>query len=675
MNTNQNKEFKGLFKANKKWYAKEGREYKAIKPKYAVFEEDRNGDYIFATNRNKKFKLKEMEEKDYYKFKKQYEDTNLNFTYYKNNNYYTYKNYWNKTDIPPKLRTFYLDIETIDLNNKSFPRPELAEAPITHIQILDSETNDIFILTLQNPSKEFLEEHKEAKFIEFKDEKVLIDSFIKIIHKKKPDVITAYNGNYFDFPYLVMRALKLGLDVNEFSPLNEVKFNAEVKIGDEYQKFYNINNFKAFIELTDKNKFKMEKWKIDFIGLYLLDYLELYKKFTYGDLPTYSLEYVTKYELKEGEGKVSYKDYNSIFEFYEKDYDGFCYYSIVDVLTLQKLEKKKNLIGLTGLMAHQMGCNVDLILGTIQPWATYLTNIMLDEKICPPKDISQKLDKPILGGFVKPPQVGIHKWEESIDYNSLYPSIMDAFNMCSTTYIPYEELPDEAKELYNEFRDENELKLLEDEKIYNKMKEVTEKHNIIFAGNAFFTKDKRGIVAEIVAKIYYGRKEEKQKMLFANAILKNKPNDKSRSLTVEEIIKMIDDNEINWDNVYEIVVGDIENKGQLENYSSLKELIQMAMKIQINSLYGAISSPLFVFFNRDVAASITFMGRYLIQRTSMNVNERLNEMFGKDNYIIYNDTDSCEYNTKIQVKNLSKVEYEDGTFEYLTKEEIDKLAS
>ena len=98
---------------------------------------------------------------------------------------------------------------------------------------------------------------------------------------------------------------------------------------------------------------------------------------------------------------------------------------------------------------------------------------------------------------------------------------LDMLNMCGTTYIPYEKLPDELKEIYDLFRDEDENKLLNDKKLQNKIKELTHKYNVSFNGQGFFRRDKRGMIAQVVSEIYYDRKKEKTKMLLANAIIKN----------------------------------------------------------------------------------------------------------------------------------------------------------
>jgi DNA polymerase elongation subunit (family B) len=431
------------------------------------------------------------------------------------------KNYWKKE--LPNPRIMFLDIETIDLNDRRFPQPHIAGAPITHIQIMDSYTKKVIILYMQEPSEKVKEKHQNVKFVKCNNEYEMLDKFTKILHKLNPSIITAYNGNLFDFPYIFFRSMKLKFPIERLSPLNEVTFRMEFKNRktSEYKKYYDLSKLKEFLSKENLEDWKLNMFQINVKGMYFLDYLEIFKVFTYEDLPSYKLEYLAYKFLKEGEGKVNYGQYSSIFEFYEKDYDGFFEYAIQDPIVLDNLENKLKLINTLALLAYLMGCNYDVAMSTVQPWAIHLRHIGLKNNIILPNDTRHHLDKNITGGYVKEPNKGRHSWIFSYDFNSLYPSIMDMLNLCGTTYIPFEKLPEELKEIYRLFRDENEEKLLLDKDLQNKIKELTHKYNVSFNGQGFFRRDKRGMVAQVVADIYYQRKAEKTKMLLANAILKN----------------------------------------------------------------------------------------------------------------------------------------------------------
>ena len=516
--------FEGIFKTKAGLYERIDEKYVKLNLTPRIYELG-NGEYSDIKGHTLiKREFKTLKEKNNYK--KTYGDLKTVYDYPEWNDY-VFEKRWQKET--PKPRILYLDIEVMDMNNKKFPQPHIAEAPITHIQLTDSKTEKTIILYMQEPSQELKDKFKEVKFIKCNSELEMFKKFETLLQKINPSVVTAYNGNLFDFPYLYFRSRKVGYNIDKLSPLSEVRVSVEFKNKDtdEYKKYYEWDRIAEFIKKNDLRKWKIESFKFDVKGVYYIDYLEVLKSLTYEDLPSYKLEYVAYRYLKEGEGKVSYKHFNSIFEFYEKDYDGFFEYAIKDPIVLLNLEKKLYLLNTLSFLSYLMGCNYDTALATVQPWAIHLRNIGMKEKIVLPNDTKHEMDKSIMGGFVKEPIKGLHKWLFSIDFNSLYPSIMDMLNMCGTTYIDYEDLPKELKEIYDLFRDEDEEKLLNDKNLRDRIGELTHKYDVTFNGQGFFRRDKRGMIAQVVADIYYNRKNEKQKMLFANAILsKYKKKDK-----------------------------------------------------------------------------------------------------------------------------------------------------
>ena len=511
--------FEGIFSVKNKYYERVNHKLNEITFTPKVYEKCSNGKFQYALNDNIKLcplTFNNQFEKN--KYIKEFKDLKT-VLYFDDWIEYVNKKYWKKE--LPKPRIMYLDIETIDLNNRKFPQPHLAEAPVTHIQIMIE--NKIIILYTKSPSQKILDKYKNVKFIKLDTEYEMFSKFAKILKKVNPSIVTAYNGNLFDFPYLMFRAMKLRFPIDEFSPLNEVSFRVEFKHKTEgkYKKYFKFIDLKEFMQKEKLEEWKIVSFQINVKGQYWIDYLELIKKFKKETLPSYKLEYVAYKYLKKGEGKVDYGEYSSIFDFYEKDYDRFFEYAIQDPVVIKNLENKLQLINILTLLAHLMGCNYDTALATVQPWAIHLRHIGLKQNIILPNDTKHTLNKPIQGGYVKEPIKGRHEWIFSIDFNSLYPSIMDMLNLCGTTYIPYEKLPDELKEIYDLFRDEDEGKLLNDKDLQEKVKTLTHKYDVSFNGQGFFKKDKRGMIAQVVSDIYYQRKEEKTKMLLANAILKN----------------------------------------------------------------------------------------------------------------------------------------------------------
>jgi len=392
------------------------------------------------------------------------------------------------------MRIWFLDIETMndDPNDKSFPDPQLAEKPVSQIQIYDNYTDKIIILSLDKMKDESkFKHHKNLIFKHYYDEKDLFKDFIKLLGKLNPTVITAWNGDYFDFPYLTNRAMGLsGVNYRKLSPILKVR---EIKTVD------GLN--------------------YDWEGIFLIDMMQAYKKFIPKPQVSYSLDNISKSELGIGEGKVDYGEFDDIIDFYHGDIDKFLEYSIQDVVTLKKLEDKLKLIELMQILATMMGINIDDSMGTVKPWGQYLTNLAMKKGMVMPYDRKSHLDKTIVGGYVRHPQKGKHNWLVSIDVDSMYPLLgMRAFNMSPETYVNDYELPDDLMEIRRKYHTHEDEEVYLDEKVLSEIREVCHKHDVAFGMNAFFRREQEGIIPTIVADIYATRKEAKRKMLVYNAL-------------------------------------------------------------------------------------------------------------------------------------------------------------
>ena len=415
--------FEGIFKVKSNYYERVNHTFNKLNLTPTVYEKCQNGN-LTDLKENKLCPITFKSEYEKRKYVDSFKDMKPVYSF---DDWIEYvnKKYWKKEMPNPKV--MYLDIETIDLNNRKFPQPHLAEAPITHIQLMIN--NKVIILYTKDPSKEILEKFKDVNFIKCNDEYTLLDRFNKIIIKANPSIVTAYNGNLFDFPYIMFRMMKLRYPFEDLSPLGEVSFRVEFKHKNGgYKKYYKLNDLKNFIKENVLTEWKLINFKFNVKGQYWIDYLELFKTFMYDTLPSYKLEYVAYRYLNEGEGKVDYGEYSSIFDFYEKDYDRFFEYAIQDPVVIKNLEDKLQLINTLTLLAYLMGCNYDTAMATVQPWAIHLRHIGLKQNMILPNDERHKLDKSIQGGFVKEPKKGLSEWLFSIDFNSLYPSIMDMLN-------------------------------------------------------------------------------------------------------------------------------------------------------------------------------------------------------------------------------------------------------
>jgi DNA polymerase elongation subunit (family B) len=546
----------------------------------------------------------EREYKDFLKFQEQigattYGQIQAPYSHIRNN-YYK-----NKTDF--KSRIWYFDIETRVLPNQGFPYPDETPSAISMFQIYDNFLNKIIILADKNisPEKknELMAKHKNLVFRSFNTEEALFNAFFQMIHNLKPCIITAWNGNNFDFPYITNRAKKIGLHEGNLSLVN----NASTRVS--------IN------KVTNEKEYSTN-WD----GIYLLDMMELYKKFTYITQISYSLENVTQVEL--GVGKVDYGNFKNISDFMHGDWDKFVEYGIQDVVLLDQLDKKLNLVELTRMIAYKMGVNVDDALGTVKPWATYLTNIGYDRGlIMPNKNESDYTG--IAGGWVANPKKGKHEWIVSFDFSSLYPSTMRWNNMSPETILRDEELTTDLRLLKEKIyyledpgdglendpwsKNERFINLYTTKAdILHKAAKALAKNDVSCGVNGvFFRKHKLGIIPELIKQIYGGRKEAKKKMF-----------------------------------VHQKNIQDFKEFGKYDEITEQERLVsfydteQMALKILMNSLYGAMANKHFMLFNQGLAEAITANGRMINQFCSLKIEEYMKEYTGKP-AMIYGDTDSC----------------------------------
>lgn len=84
-----------------------------------------------------------------------------------------------------------------------------------------------------------------------------------------------------------------------------------------------------------------------------------------------------------------------------------------------------------------------------------------------------------------------------------------------------------------------------------------------------------------------------------------------------------------------------------------KHDLEIALKIILNSLYGAISSNYFIFFNLQMARSITLTGQLFNKYMEKTLNRVTNELLGNDadnqkDYVLTMDTDSLKFDQLIK---------------------------
>lgn len=321
-------------------------------------------------------------------------------------------------------------------------------------------------------------------------------------------------------------------------------------------------------------------------GIEHLDYLEVFKKFTLntiGRLESYRLDFVAHVVL--GERKLSYEEQGNLHTLYKEDYQKFIDYNIRDVELVQMLDEKLDLISLVLTMAYRGGVNYGDTLGTTNIWDSIIYRMLNKNKIAVPP----KMDKPKTpypGGYVKEPQVGAHDWVTSFDLNSLYPNIIVQYNMSPETVVDGI-VPDVSVEGFL------------DGTIVN-----DSEYSLAPTGIRF-SHDRKGIIPNIIEQYYADRRIIKDQMLKLEQEYQNNP---SKSLQ------------------YRIT--------SLNNQ-------QMAIKILMNSLYGALGNKWFRYFDQRVAESITMAAQLAIKWAERAVNNEMQHILKTDeDYVVAIDTDS-----------------------------------
>lgn len=501
-------------------------------------------------------------------FVKTYEDVG-NMKIHGNTNWqyqYITENYAGHIDFDMRQ----VDIRSIDIETETesgFPNIETANERILLISVQDYATKDIITYSVRDHASE--------------DD--MLRKFMADWVHNCPDVITGWNIGLFDVPYLVHRIRRvLGEDaVKQLSPWRNVRAR-EIRMNDKVLTAYEI------------------------AGVSQLDYLDLYKKFTYNAQESYKLDHICRVEL--GVGKLE-NPHDTFRDFYTKDWDLFVEYNRVDVERVSQLEDKMKLIELALTMAYDAKCNFNDVFSAVRIWDCTLYNHLWDQNIVVhPRDNSRP-DRSIVGAYVQDPVPGKYDWVVSFDATSLYPSIIMQYNM--------------SPECLTEVSLDTTVDDLLSRKINTA--DLVDNDLAMSANGHTFRRDKMGLFPEIVAKLFKDRQDYKKLMIEAQ--------------------KKYEDTK------------DPKYQNDISKYNNF----QMARKIQLNSLFGAWANYYFRYFDDRIAEGITMTGQYIIRTVGAALDVYLNKICGtKDfKYSFYSDTDSCY----ITLDPLVKKYYADKTNE------------
>ena len=366
-----------------------------------------------------------------------------------------------------KILVVTIDIEVACENG--FPNPEEAIEPLLSITIKNHQNKQILVWGIGD----YNNTRDDVTYVKCDSEKMLIQEFLTFWEKNQPDVVTGWNTEFFDIPYICNRIKNLydAKEINRLSPWNNVSDRQVYKMGRKQQVY-------------------------DILGVSHLDYYDLYRKFTYTSRESYRLDHIAHIELGESKDDNPYETFR---EWYLKDFQSFIDYNIQDVEIVDRLEDKMRLIELCLTMAYDAKVNYMDVLGSVKYWDILIYNELRKKNIVIPQKIQREKSDKFEGAYVKDPIVGLHKWVMSFDLNSLYPHLIMQYNISPETLVA-----DKA------------VKNMSVEKMLNKEVDTSILKDATMTPNgALFKTTQKGFLPELMQKMYDDRVKFKQLMLEA----------------------------------------------------------------------------------------------------------------------------------------------------------------
>lgn len=481
-----------------------------------------------------------------------------------------------------KINVWFLDIET---GGEGFPDIKTADH---HVWAISWRLRDkIVALGCPPPGsgQDYRPRWIEGKetpieYISCATERELLETFLARWNDPLdgPDIVTGWNIEFFDIPYLVNRITNvLGNDeAKRLSPWRILKED-EIESRGRYQQVYYP------------------------VGVNVLDYLNLYKKFTYNQQASYTLDHIAFVEL--GQRKLDYSEFSSLFTLYKEDFNKAMEYNVKDTNLVYDIDQKMRLVELVYAIAYDAKVNYGDTLGAVNLWDVIIHNYLRDRKMVVPQQYCEDNDdRAVPGGFVKEPKPGMYNWPMSFDLTSLYPHLIMGYNISPDTFI---------RKLNTEFNVDDlvEGKHIPFDDQYDEKASLT-------ANMCLYSNAKRGFLNELMNLQFVQRSEYKKKMLEAKKQYESTPTK------------------------------------QLKNDISRYDNAQMAKKIQLNSAYGALANKYFRWYSIDLAESITLSGQLAARWIERKMNVYLNKVLETTDvdYVIAVDTDSIYLNLGDLVK-------------------------
>ena len=538
----------------------------------------------------------------------------------------------------PKLQQAFFDIEDDFDKDKGFADPSDPFNPVTAISVhLDWIGKTICLVNkpktlTKADAQTIVNRFEDTILIDTEDE--LLGTFLDLI--EDADVMSGWNSEGFDIPYMVNRIARV--------------------LGKEHTRRFCL--WGQYPKKREFERYGKNQETYDTVGRLHLDYMELYRKYTYHEMHSYSLDAIGEYEL--GERKTEYE--GTLDQLYNNDFEKFIQYSRQDVELLVRMDKKLQFIDLANVIAHDNTVLVQTTMGAVAVTDQAILNEAHGRGLIVPDKQHDKTQKhypqtcTAAGAYVATPKKGFHEWIGSMDLNSLYPSILRSLNMSTETIVgqirhtlTVPMLNDhkwvvasawEGKFACREYelvieKDDETLLYIDFENGEELQGTGKELHQIIFesdqpwvlsSNGTILDQSKKGIIPGLLERWYDERKVMQKEMRKARE------------------------------------GGDVEKTA----YWDKRQLVK---KINLNSLYGALLNPGSRFNDPRMGQSTTLTGRTIARHMGAKVNELFTGKYDHvGDSIIYGDTDSVYFSAYP----VFKAQIESGEFAW-DKDKVTEL--
>lgn len=498
----------------------------------------------------------------------------------------------------------YVDIEVV--SKDGFPEPAICKWEIDAITHYSTKQKTFFVFATRKWSKSKSElpdrilDNTDYQY--FDTEKEMMIAYLNFWRMNTPNILTGWNIERFDLPYIVNRLKKIWGDKSpeKLSPWGKIEEKTVYDMGGREETVYKI------------------------VGVNLIDYLELYKKFTFTTRPSYKLGYIGEVEL--GDSKLEFD--GPLWQLAEQDPQKYVDYNIKDVDLLVRLDERLSLFLLVLSVSYYARVNYNNVFSPLKTWDGIINYSLMQQNVVIPEN--KKHSKEDYGGaYVKSPLMGYHRWLVSFDLTSLYPMLIMQYNISPETLSDYF-TPGEIEEFI--------------EKTF-----FWDNHGYSCTPNGMmYLKTKRGVIPTEIEKVFKQRKHHKNTSFSFNFLNSNAQlalnEAKDGTDEVGDLYSYIGlDADTLKDKMKEFTKQQLEiimtKAGKLEK---IHDVQQQARKVLINSLYGALGNEFFRYYDIRNAEAVTSAGRLSIRWIERKLNEYFNAMCKTENrdYVAYIDTDS-----------------------------------